>query len=764
MTYEKESLAYHQFPRPGKVSVVPTKPCMSQRDLSLAYTPGVAVPCLHIAERPDDAYLYTSKGNLVGVISNGTAVLGLGDIGPLAGKPVMEGKGVLFKRFAGVDVFDIELDSKDPQEIIRVCEVLAPTFGGINLEDIKAPECFLIEEELKKRLDIPVFHDDQHGTAIISGAALVNAVEISGKRIEDLRVVFSGAGAAGIACARFYEQLGVRHENLIMCDTVGVLWKGREDLEPGHKKYNPYKAYFAQDTKLRTLEDALRGADAFAGVSAKGVVTQDMVRSMAKTPIVFAMANPDPEIGYDEAKAARADVIMATGRSDYPNQVNNVLGFPFIFRGALDVRARAINEPMKIAAARALAELAKEDVPDTVLKAYGVDRLQFGPDYLIPKPVDPRVLTRETVAVAKAAVESGVARLPITDWNAYRDHLEQLLGAERETVRRLIHQAQRHPKRIVFGEGDDPKVLRAVQMILEEGIAKPILLADPDRVAAQKRELGLELAGVEVVEPSKSEHLERFSERYYELRCRKGVRMDEAHREMRRRSTFGPMMVREGEADIYISGRTRYYPEAIRPMLRVMAGHFRRRTLSAAHIAIKNGRHYIMADTSVNIDPTVDEIVDIAENTYELAEVLGIPPRVALLSYASFGSVRSPSSDKMREATDRLAQKHPDWLVDGELQADIAILPELLKEEFPFARIQGGANVLVFPNLDAANICYRALGAIGDVSIVGPVLTGLDLPMYILQRGASPEDILNLAAIAVVHAQRTRRTAPPPKP
>jgi len=759
MAYDEEALRYHRYPRPGKTAVVPTKPCMTQRDLSLAYTPGVAVPCLRIAENPDDAYLYTNKGNLVAVVSNGTAVLGLGDIGPLGGKPVMEGKGVLFKRFAGVDVFDLELNARDPEEIIRVCEVLAPTFGGINLEDIKAPECFHIEEELQRRLDIPVFHDDQHGTALISGAALLNATAIIGKRLEDLRVVFSGAGAAGIACARFWVSLGVRRENVMLCDSAGVVHRGRPDVEPGHPRYNPYKAAFAVDTEARTLADALRGADAFAGLSTKGLVTGAMVKSMAEDPIVFAMANPEPEISWEEATEARSDVIMATGRSDYPNQVNNVLGFPFVFRGALDVRARAINEEMKVAAAHALAELAREDVPDNVLDAYHLERLSFGRDYLIPKPVDPRVLTREAMAVARAAVASGVARQPITDWDAYRDQLERLLGPERETIRRLIHQAQRRPKRIVFGEGDDPKVLRAAQIILDEGIARPVLLAEPERVAILAAELGLELAGVEVLEPAQSADYERFAERFYALRWRKGVRREDAYREMSRRGTYGPMMVREGVADVFISGRTRYYPDAIRPMLRVMADRMRRRTLSATHIAIKDGHHFLLADTAVNVDPNVEQLVDIAENTAELARELGMTPRVAFLSFSSFGSVHHPSAEKMREAASRMAALHPECEVEGELQADVAVQCDLLRE-FPNARLKGPANVLVFPGLDAANIGFRLLSALGEMSFVGPVLSGIELPLYILQRGASPEDIVNLAAIAVVHAQRVHGDGP----
>ncbi|MBN1607564.1 MAG: NADP-dependent malic enzyme [Polyangiaceae bacterium] len=757
MAYDKEALDYHRYPQPGKTAVAPTKPCITQRDLSLAYTPGVAVPCLEIAKEPNDAYLYTNKGNLVAVVSNGTAVLGLGNIGALAGKPVMEGKGVLFKRFAAVDVFDIELDTVDPDEIIRTCEVLAPTFGGINLEDIRAPECFHIEDELKKRLDIPVFHDDQHGTAIISGAALLNALEIIGKRIDEIRVVFSGAGAAGIACAKFYETLGVRHENVLLCDSQGVLYQGREDLDPGHRKYNPYKAAFAAKTSARTLADAMQDADAFAGVSVADILKPEMVKTMAKDPIVFAMANPDPEISYEAAKSARADVIIATGRSDYPNQVNNVLGFPFIFRGALDVRAKAINEPMKVAAARALAALAKEDVPDTVLHAYHTDRLGFGPEYLIPKPFDPRVLTSETIAVARAAVATGVARKPITDWDAYRDHLERFLGAERETVRRLIHQAQRRPQRIVFAEGTDDKVLRAAQIILDEGIGVPVLLGGTAEVEARKQGLSLNLDGAEVIEPRFSPRYAKYVEAYYALRCRRGVTRDDARRYMTRRAYFGPMMVRQGDADVFISGRSRYYPTAIRPMLRVMSDRIQGHTIGAVHIVVKGGKHYFLADTSVNLDPTCEQIVDITENVHKLATDLGVAPKIAMLSFSSFGSVKSPSSTKMRCATELLWQKHPDWAVDGEIQADAAVLPNLLEEDFAFSKIKGGANCLIFPNLDAANIAFRLLRSLGDMTLVGPILCGLDLPMHILQRGSSPDEIVHIAAIGAVQAQRGKR-------
>ncbi len=753
MAYDKEAIEYHSKPVPGKVSVTPTKPCITQRDLSLAYTPGVAVPCLEIEQDPEKAYKYTSKGNLVAVISNGTAVLGLGDIGPLGGKPVMEGKGVLFKRFANIDVFDIELDTKDPEEVILASKLLSPTFGGINLEDIKAPECFYIEETLKEMLDIPVFHDDQHGTAIISGAALLNAVEIIGKDMAELKVVFNGAGAAGIACAKFYESLGVSHENVLMCDSKGVLYKGREDLVEGHPRYNKYKAYFAADTDKRTLAEAMVGADAFAGVSVANVVTQDMVRSMANDPIIFAMANPDPEITYEDAKAARSDVIMATGRSDYPNQVNNVLGFPFIFRGALDVRAKAINEEMKVAAAHALADLAKEDVPDTVLRAYHTNKISFGREYLIPKPFDPRVLTREAVAVAKAAVDSGVARKEIQDWEAYRDQLEKHLGAEREIIRRLIHVAQDTPHRIAIGAGTDEKMLRAANIIAEEGIGTPVLLGSEKEVKAKIEELGLNLQNVEIVEPAKHPRFNEYVDLYYNLRNRKGVNRDEAIRDMRTGVYYGPMMVRQGDADVYISGRSRYYPLLIRPMMRVMKDRTNGGILAGVYMAIINHKPYFLADTTVNFSPDEDQLVQIAENVHQLVSSLGIKPRMAFLSFSNFGSNKHPGTEKMAKAVEKLWKIHPDWDVDGELQADIAVSPELLKEEYPFAKIQGGANCLIFPSLNASNIAYRLLRSLGNATLLGPMLTGLDLPMHVLERGCDVDDIVNIAAIGAVQAQ-----------
>ncbi len=759
MAFDKIALQYHENPTPGKIKVVPTKPCDTQRDLSLAYTPGVAVPCLRIAENEEDAYKYTSKGNLVAVVSNGTAVLGLGDIGAIAGKPVMEGKGVLFNRFAKVDVFDIELNTHDADEIIRACELLEPTFGGINLEDIKAPECFYIEETLKERLNIPVFHDDQHGTAIISGAALVNAVELNGKRLDEVTVVMNGAGAAGIACAKFYESLGVKHENVLMCDSKGVLYKGREDLEEDHPRYNKYKAYFANETDARTLEDAMRGADVFAGVSVADVVTQEMVRSMAKDPIIFAMANPDPEITYPAAIEARPDVIMATGRSDYPNQVNNVLGFPFIFRGALDVRATSINEEMKVAAAHALAELAKEDVPDNVLRAYDVERLHFGKEYLIPKPFDPRVLTWESLAVAKAAVETGVARKEITDWDAYRDQLEEMLGAEKRTIRRLVQIAKNKQNRIVFADGVGEKVLRASQIIEVEGIGTPVLLGNREEIEAKTEELELKLSSSEILDPAEAPELKNYIDKYYRSRMRKGVTPAEAKRHMLSRFYFGPMMVLEGDADIYISGQTSHYPSVVRPMLHVMGERRKGKIVAGVHMMIVNNQHYFFADTAMNIDPSVEQLVAISESVHDMVHSFMFTPRIALLSFSNFGAVKHPSSEKMRQVAEILWEKHPDWEVEGEMHADVAVSHALQKSEFPYSRLSESANCLIFPDLNSSNIAFRLMRQLGGAKAVGPIITGLDLPMHVLANDADVDSIVNIAAIAAMQRMAIEKQA-----
>ena len=667
MIRKQDALDYHSQGRRGKIEVVPSKPCQTQRDLSLAYTPGVAEPCREIHANPDDAYLYTAKGNLVAVVSNGTAVLGLGNIGALAGKPVMEGKGVLFKRFADIDVFDIELKTQNPDDIIKAVELLEPTFGGINLEDIKAPECFYIEEQLKKTMNIPVFHDDQHGTAIISGAALLNALEITGKKIEDVRIVFSGAGAAGIACAKHYEKLGAQRKNMILVDTKGIVYKGRKE------GMNPYKEYFAVDTDRRTLDDAMKGADVFCGVSAKGIVSKEMVRSMADKPIVFAMANPDPEITFEDALSVRDDIIMATGRSDYPNQVNNVLGFPFIFRGALDVRAMAINDEMKIAATMALANLAKEDVPDSVVRAYGVKRIEFGKDYIIPKPFDPRVLWWEATAVAKAAMETGVARNPIKDVEAYRDMLEARLGKSREGMRFFIHRAQSDPKRIVFSEGEEEKILRAASIIAEERIAKPILLGSRTLINQRIKELGLEMDGVEIINPSKSVSHDAYVTAYFAMRQRKGITKFDAERNMRTHNVFGMMMVQQGDADGLISGLTQHYPDTVRPALRIIGKREGVGTIAGLYMLVFKNQTIFIADATVNIDPSAEELAEIALLTAEKVKQLGIEPSIAMLSFSNFGSTRHPFTEKMKRATDLVKKQAPDLMIDGEMMADTAV-------------------------------------------------------------------------------------------
>jgi malate dehydrogenase (oxaloacetate-decarboxylating)(NADP+) len=742
---KQDALDYHSSGRRGKIEIRPTKPTETQRDLSLAYSPGVAEPCLEIKAHPEDVYTYTTKGNLVGVVSNGTAVLGLGNIGPLAAKPVMEGKGVLFKRFADIDVFDIELDTKDPDELIRVVKALEPTFGGINLEDIKAPDCFYIEETLKKELDIPVFHDDQHGTAIISGAALSNWLEVAEKDIAKIRVVINGAGAAGIACAELIENLGVRHENIMMCDSKGVVYRGRTD------GMNPYKERYAVDTRLRTLAEAMEGADVFMGVSVKDAVSKAMVASMAKKPLVMAMANPDPEIAWDEAMSVRDDLIMATGRSDFPNQVNNVLGFPFIFRGALDVRARAINMEMKIAATRALAQLAKEDVPDSVMKAYGVDSMRFGPSYIIPTPFDPRVLTWEAPAVAQAAMETGVARIQI-DIDGYRDRLESRLGRGREVMRSVIGRAKKDEKRIVFPEGEEVKILRAAERLVEEGIAKPILLGRPEVIGARMKELGLELEGVEVIDPQSSDKLASYAEELYGLRNRRGVTRSEVQPLLLNRNVFGSMMVNRGDADAMVAGLTQHYPDTIRPALQVIRVKTGARVAGVYMMVFKNDIKFF-ADTTVTIEPTAEDLVQIAIEAAQVAERFNVEPRVAMLSFSNFGSTRHPLSDKVRRAVELLREQAPELVVDGEMQADTAVVQEILTGTYPFSRLKQAANVLVFPSLEAGNIAYKLIQRLGDAKAVGPILVGLRKPVHVLQRGAEVDEIVDMAAIAAVDAQ-----------
>lgn len=748
---KEDSLEYHEFPRPGKLEVISTKPCFTQRDLSLAYTPGVAEPCLRIKDNPSDVYKYTSKGNLVAVVSNGTAVLGLGNLGAAAGKPVMEGKAVLFKRFADIDVFDIEINSEDPEDVIKVCQLIEPTFGGINLEDIKAPECFYIEETLKRTMKIPVFHDDQHGTAIISAAALINAVEIAGKKIGDVRVVFNGAGAAGFACADHYVRLGVNKENIMMCDTKGVIYKGRKE------GMNKYKEHFAVDTKCRTLAEALRGADVFAGLSGPGMVTPEMLLTMSGSPIVFAMANPDPEIDYELAVATRKDIIMATGRSDFPNQVNNVLGFPFIFRGALDVRASSINDEMKLAATLALAKLAKEDVPDSVRKVYGDKKLRFGRDYIIPKPFDPRVLLREAPAVAEAAIRTGVAQKPV-DIPTYHIELERRLGRAQEVMRGVIDKAQRSPRRIVFPEGEELKILRASHILLEDKIATPILLGSEAKIKALMAEHNISLDGAVIVDPATSEAREKYVEDLFRIRHRKGVTMEGARELMLRKVVFGLMMVKVGDADALISGLTQHYPNTIAPALRIIEVREGIKKVSGLYMVVMKKEIYFFADTTVIIEPTAEDLAEIALLAAEAARRFDVVPRVAMLSFSNFGSTMHPLSEKVRKAVEIIQQKAPDLMVDGEMQADTAVVPEIIEETYPFSKLKGGANVLIFPNLEAANIAYKLMGRIGGATIIGPILLGLGKPVHVLQRSAEVSDIVNLSAIAVVDAQEFEKS------
>ncbi len=746
---KQEALDYHEGARPGKVEVVSSKPCRTQRDLSLAYTPGVAVPCLEIEKNPQDAYRYTAKGNLVGVVSNGTAVLGLGDIGALAGKPVMEGKGVLFKRFADIDVFDIELDTHNPDEIIKACQLLEPTFGGINLEDIKAPECFYIEETLKKTMTIPVFHDDQHGTAIISGAALVNAVELVGKNLGEIKLVVNGAGASAIACAEHYVCLGVKRANITLVDTKGVVYKGRKE------GMNPYKERFAQETTKRTLADATQGADVLLGLSVKGAFTAEIIASLGPRPVVFAMANPDPEITYDEARAVRDDIIMATGRSDYPNQVNNVLGFPFIFRGALDVHATTINEEMKLAATYALASLAKEDVPDSVCRAYGVQRLKFGPDYIIPKPFDPRVLVWEATAVAKAAMETGVARNPV-DLTDYREQLERRLGKAHELMRIMIHKAKANPKRVVFPEGSHEKILRACHLLIEEKIAIPVLLGKKETIQNAAAELGVDLDGAEIVEPENSPRRDEYVQELYHLRQRRGVAFAAAQELILDRTIFGSMMLRMGDADAMVSGVTRNYADTIRPALQVIGVREGIHKVSGMYLFItRKGDLYFLADATVNIEPTAEDLAEIALCSAQEARRFDVEPRVAMLSFSNFGSTKHPLCDKVRRAVELVRYADPTLIIDGEVQADMAVNGKKLEAAFPFSTLKGGANVLIFPDLQSCNIAARLMPQLGGGEAIGPILSGMAKPVHVLQRGSEVEDVVNMATIAVVDAQDT---------
>jgi malate dehydrogenase (oxaloacetate-decarboxylating)(NADP+) len=748
MSKRQEALDYHSMGRKGKIEVITTKPCATSRDLALAYSPGVAEPCLEIEKNPDDAYKYTAKGNLVAVVSNGTAVLGLGDIGALAGKPVMEGKGVLFKSFADVDVFDIELNSKDSDEIIRTVKLLEPTFGGINLEDIKGPECFYIEEELKKIMNIPVFHDDQHGTAIISAAGMINALELTGKNIYDAKIVVNGAGAAGIACANLAITMGIDKNNVILCDTKGVIYKGRTE------GMNEYKERLAAETEARTLEDAMVGADIFFGVSAKGALTAEMLRSMAKDPIVFAMANPDPEITPPDAKAVRDDVIIGTGRSDYNNQVNNVLCFPFLFRGALDTHASAINDEMKLAAVKALAELAKEDVPDSVRKAYGGEVIKFGREYIIPKPFDPRVLLHVAPAVAQAAMDSGVARRPIADMAKYKEQLEALQGRSKSIMRNLINKAKTCPKRIVFPEGEEEKILRASQILVDEGIAKPILLGDEAEIRANAAKLNVDLSEMTIIDPNKSDVVESYTAEFFTMRQRKGVTLAEARRTMRKsRNHFGSMMVLKGDADTLLSGINHHYPETIRPALEVIG---KREGLSKVHgmyMMVTKKEAVFFADTTVDIEPTPEELAETAILTAHKARQFDFEPKVAMLSFSNFGSAEHPLTVKVKRATALVKAQAPDLIVDGEIQANVALDPELVEKQYPFSKLKGDANVFIFPDLQSGNIAYKLLHKLGGAEQIGPILMGMKKPVHVLQRGDAVADIVNMSAVAVVDAQ-----------
>jgi malate dehydrogenase (oxaloacetate-decarboxylating)(NADP+) len=744
----QEALRYHEEGRPGKIQIVPTKPTQNQRDLSLAYTPGVAEPCLRIQENPDDAYRYTTKGNLVAVVSNGTAVLGLGDIGPLASKPVMEGKGVLFKTFADIDVFDLEIDARDPEDVIRFCRMLAPTVGGINLEDIKAPDCFLIEERLRSELSIPVFHDDQHGTAIISGAALLNALEVTGRDASTVRVVFVGAGAAGIATAEHYVRLGVKREHIVLVDKGGVVHAGRADLDP-------YRAKFAHDLPYRTVAEAFEGADVFVGLSAGGTVTGEMIARMAPNPIVFALANPTPEILPDEVRAVRPDAVIATGRSDYPNQVNNLLGFPFIFRGALDVRARAITEEMKMAATRALAQLAREDVPEVVLRAYDVETLRFGRDYLIPKPFDPRVLLWVAPAVAWAAIAEGVAG-EVLDLDEYRTKLESRLGRGRAIMRSLSNRASTDPKRVVLTDAEDPRILRAARALADESIALPVLVGERTDVERAAQLAGISIEGLSIVDPVTSPDRAAYAQGYWTRRQRRGVTLAEAGRRMMQAEYFGAGMVRAGDADAMVTGQNLNYPRALRPALEV-AGASPDVAVAGIYMMVLHDQTVFFADCTVNIDPDADRLAEIALATADYVRQLGIVPQVGMLSFSNFGSVRHPKQAKVAAAVQRLHELRPSLAVDGEMQADTATVEAILQGRYPFSRLQTAANVLIFPDLNAANICYKLLGRLGGAQAIGPILVGMADPIHVLERDSGVEDIVNMAVIAAVDAQERAR-------
>ncbi|MFM7662895.1 MAG: NADP-dependent malic enzyme [Bacteroidota bacterium] len=747
---KQDALDYHASGRPGKIEVIPTKPYSSQRDLSLAYSPGVAEPCLKIAENKDDVYKYTSKSNLVAVISNGTAVLGLGDIGPEASKPVMEGKGLLFKIFADIDVFDIEIDAKDPELFIQTVKAIAPTFGGINLEDIKAPEAFEIERRLKEELDIPIMHDDQHGTAIISSAALLNALELARKRIDRIKVVISGAGASALSCANLYVALGVKVSNIYMYDSKGLIGAFRDDLDE-------MKSFFGVHPKDVPFDLAFKGADVFLGLSRGGLVSKEMIKKMAKDPIVFALANPDPEISYKDATSVRKDIIMATGRSDHPNQVNNVLGFPFIFRGALDVRATTINEAMKLAAVKAIASLAKETIPEEVIQAYGEKNISFGREQIIPKPLDPRLIYSVAPAVARAAMESGVAKNPIKDWNRYEADLKARLGLDNELVRNITSKAQSNPKKVVFAEADNIKILKAAQVAYDEGIAFPILLGERKIIVQLMEEYGVELPDATIIDPKSDEEEERrtnFGEEFFSRRKRKGITEFEAIKLMRERNHFGAMMVDMGMADAMITGLTRSYRSSVRPLLQIVGLEANVKTAAGMYILNTKRGPLFLADTTVNLNPTAEQIAEITVNVVKTIQKLKVKPVVALLSYSNFGSSPGPDSEKMKDAVDTLHRNHPNLVVDGEIQANFALSSEMLMEKFPFSNLANKeVNTLIFPNLSAGNISYKLLQQMTDSDSIGPILIGLRKSIHVVQLGASVREIINMVKIAVIDAQ-----------
>jgi malate dehydrogenase (oxaloacetate-decarboxylating)(NADP+) len=745
---KQDALNYHMQGQPGKIEVVPTKVLSSQLDLALAYSPGVAEPCKEIAANKEDVYKYTSKGNLVAVISNGTAVLGLGDIGPEAAKPVMEGKAVLFKKYAGIDSFDIEIDEKDPDAFIKIVKALEPTFGGINLEDIKAPECFKIETELRSKMNIPIMHDDQHGTAIISSAALLNALSLVGKKMEGIVLVVNGAGAAAVSCTRLYLQLGLRKDNLIMCDSKGVVTKTRQGLDAT-------KQEFATSRNITTLQQAVTEADVFVGLSVADILKPEDILSMAKDPIVFALANPNPEIAYDLARKTRPDLIMATGRSDHPNQVNNVLGFPYIFRGALDVRATEINEHMKLAAVHALAQLAKEPVPDIVNKAYGVEKIQFGRDYLIPKPLDPRLITTISPAVAKAAIDSGVATNPIQDWGAYHHQLQKRIGIDQKFMNQIIDRAKKNPKRVVFAEANHHKVLKAAQVLRDEGIAHPILLGNRQEIESLIAEHKLELADCPIISTrEENDTIARYAEIFYAKRQRKGLTLRDCANLMRDRNYFAAMMVEVGDADALVSGLTKDYPKTILPSLQIIGTAKDVKRVAGMYIMMTKKGNFFFADCTVNVDPSVEELVEIVRLTQRGARFFDVEPRVAVLSYSNFGSSKGDIPDKTREAVRMVKEKHPNLIIDGEIQANVALNTELQREMYPFSALaKEGANTLIFPNLAAANIAYKLLMEIGGAETIGPILLGMKKPVHVLQLGSSIREIVNIAAIAVVDAQ-----------